>query len=278
MTITDQIKILNRKIMQNEAQYDLDRKAAKKSTLSSNNLDKYEYLTGEDLDLEPSTIEQAKFEYFPLGNIFNKGLNEDNKEEGLFKRLKNIEGKITGEKKKKNQNQLKLKINQPWSIKCLKKLCNSTGKIFLIKLVKDGKNIDYNNLLFKIKDVSIVKDADFLEEIGTLYNLLIYLLNNSLRIITSAQIEMDFFKARTVLGMTISNLKTDITDQSKEKKTKSFAEQENVLSIAETLLERRGELLDQFTKNNIISGDTKFFDAPKKIEKSTLKKTRRISF
>ena len=36
--------------MQNEAQYDSDRKAAKISALSSNNLDKYEYLTGEDLD------------------------------------------------------------------------------------------------------------------------------------------------------------------------------------------------------------------------------------
>ena len=59
MTITDQIKILNRKIMQNEAQYDLDRKAAKISALSSNNLDKYEYLTGENLGLKPSTIEQA---------------------------------------------------------------------------------------------------------------------------------------------------------------------------------------------------------------------------
>ena len=63
MTITDQIKILDRKITQNEAQYDLDRKAAKISTLSSNNMDKYEYLTGEDLDLRPSTVEQAKFEY-----------------------------------------------------------------------------------------------------------------------------------------------------------------------------------------------------------------------
>ena len=41
MTITDQIRILNRKIMQNEAQYYLDRKAAKISALSSNNLDKY---------------------------------------------------------------------------------------------------------------------------------------------------------------------------------------------------------------------------------------------
>ena len=43
MTVTDQTKILNRKIKQNEAQYDLDREAAKISALSSNNLDKYEY-------------------------------------------------------------------------------------------------------------------------------------------------------------------------------------------------------------------------------------------
>ena len=42
MTVTDQIKILNRKIKQNETQYDLDRKAAKMSALLSNNLDRYE--------------------------------------------------------------------------------------------------------------------------------------------------------------------------------------------------------------------------------------------
>ena len=53
MTVTDQIKILDRKIMQNETQYDLDRKAAKISALSSNNFDKYEYLTRGDLGLKP---------------------------------------------------------------------------------------------------------------------------------------------------------------------------------------------------------------------------------
>ena len=67
MTVTDQIKILNRKIKQNESQYDLDREAAEISALSSNNLDKYELLTGADLGLKPSTIEEAKFEYSPLG-------------------------------------------------------------------------------------------------------------------------------------------------------------------------------------------------------------------
>ena len=93
MTVTDQIKILNRKIKQNESQYDLDREAAKISALSSNNLDKYELLTGEDLNLKPSTIEQAKFEYSPLGKIFNKGLSEDDKKEGVLKGLKNIKDK-----------------------------------------------------------------------------------------------------------------------------------------------------------------------------------------
>ena len=58
MTVTDQIKILNRKIKQNEAQYDLDREAAKISPLSSKNFDKYEYLTGEDFGLMPSTVEK----------------------------------------------------------------------------------------------------------------------------------------------------------------------------------------------------------------------------
>ena len=84
MTVTDQIKILNRKIKQNEAEYDLDRKAAKISALSSSKLDKYEYLTGEDLNLKQSTVEQTKFEYSPSGRVFNKGLDEEGKKRRTF--------------------------------------------------------------------------------------------------------------------------------------------------------------------------------------------------
>ena len=109
MTVTDQIKILDKKIKQNEAQYDLDRKAAKISALSSNNLDKYEYLTGEDLNYKPSTVEQARFEYSLLGKFFNKGLKEEDKLEGLLKRLKNIEDK--------NEQQLKTIKNKNENIK-----------------------------------------------------------------------------------------------------------------------------------------------------------------
>ena len=85
--------------MQNEAQYDLDKKATKISQLSSNNLDKYELLTGEDLGLKPSTVEQANFEYSLLGKVFTKGLDKDDKKEGLLERLKNNEDK--------NEEQLK---------------------------------------------------------------------------------------------------------------------------------------------------------------------------
>ena len=110
MTVTDQIKILDRKIKQNESQYDLDREAAKISALSSNNLDKYELLTGEDLGLKPSTVEQAKFEYSPLRKIFNKGLKVDDKKEGPLKRLKNIEDKNKVKNKIENEDIIKSQI------------------------------------------------------------------------------------------------------------------------------------------------------------------------
>ena len=105
MTITDQIKILNRKIMQSEAQSDLSRKAAKISALSFNNLDKYEYLTDKDLGLKPSTIEQTIFEYSSLGKIFNKGLDHSDQKEGLLKRLKKIEDKNEELLKAKNKTE-----------------------------------------------------------------------------------------------------------------------------------------------------------------------------
>ena len=85
MTANDQIKMLDRKIKQNEGQYDLDRKAAIIPARSSKNLDEVEYLTDEDLGLKPSTVEQVKFEYSPLGKIFNKGLSEEDKKRRNFK-------------------------------------------------------------------------------------------------------------------------------------------------------------------------------------------------
>ena len=61
MTLIDEFKILDDKIKANKAQYDLDREAAKFSALSSKELDKYEYLIGEDLGYKPGVVEKVKF-------------------------------------------------------------------------------------------------------------------------------------------------------------------------------------------------------------------------
>ena len=56
-------------------------------------MDTFEYLTGEDLGYRPDPVQKAKFEYSPLGQVFNKELDSNEKQEGLLKRLKNIEDK-----------------------------------------------------------------------------------------------------------------------------------------------------------------------------------------
>ena len=67
MTIEDQIK-------DEKLQYDINREVAKISALSSGKIDKYEYLTGEEIlpSNQQQTIEQAKFTYSPLGKGFEK--------------------------------------------------------------------------------------------------------------------------------------------------------------------------------------------------------------
>ena len=84
MTLTDDTKFFDDKIKAKQAQCDLDWEAARISALSSNELDKFKYLTVEDLGYKSGVVEQAKFEYSRLGRVFNKGLKEDKKVEGLL--------------------------------------------------------------------------------------------------------------------------------------------------------------------------------------------------
>ena len=67
MTIEDQIK-------DEKLQYDINREAAKISAISSGEIDKYEYLTGEEIlpSNQQQIIEQAKFTYSPIGKAFEK--------------------------------------------------------------------------------------------------------------------------------------------------------------------------------------------------------------
>ena len=149
MTVTDQIKILDKKVKQNEAQYDLNKKAviisASSSSFSNDLVDKYEYLTGKDLGLKPSTIEQAKFEYSPLGKVFTKGLNKDDQKDGLFKRLENI----------KNSNSTQQQVIKDKGEQQLRELKNISKNKTLETISEIGrKNNEPNKILLDIKKIN----------------------------------------------------------------------------------------------------------------------------
>ena len=112
MTVKDQLIILDKKLKQNKADYDLYRQNAEISALSSRDLDNYKYLTGKDLQYKPNPLQNAKFEYSPLGQVFHKGLDSSERQEGLLKRLKNIEDKTDNQLKAikgQKNNQLNIK-------------------------------------------------------------------------------------------------------------------------------------------------------------------------
>ena len=59
MSVSEKIKAINDKIEQNKAQYDLDRENAKILSLSSGNIIKYEFLTGQDVLPEKDLLEKT---------------------------------------------------------------------------------------------------------------------------------------------------------------------------------------------------------------------------
>ena len=67
MTINDQIR-------DEKLQYDINRKAAEISVLSSDKINKYEYLSGKEIlpSNQQQIVEQAKFAYSPLAKAFEK--------------------------------------------------------------------------------------------------------------------------------------------------------------------------------------------------------------
>ena len=62
------------KIRDEKPQYNIKKEAAKISALSSGKIDKYEYLTGEEIlpSNQRQIIERAKFAFSPLGKAFEK--------------------------------------------------------------------------------------------------------------------------------------------------------------------------------------------------------------
>ena len=100
---------INDKIRNEKLQYDINREAAKISTLSSGKIHKYEYLTGQHiLPSNQPQIEQVKFTYSPLGKAFEKSIktikNQGKKQLEVLKDLTPKEQTKPFEDKSNNQS------------------------------------------------------------------------------------------------------------------------------------------------------------------------------
>ena len=125
MTLTDELKILDDKVKANQAQYDLGREAPKMSALSSKGLlEKYEYLTGEDLGHKTSVLEKTKFEYSPLGAVLADNV-----------------------KKKTNTNKVNVKKTQDQNL-----IYNSQHSFTKFKDIDEFKELSLDSMHKKLND------------------------------------------------------------------------------------------------------------------------------
>ena len=130
MTIEDQIK-------DEKLHYDINREAATISALSSGKLDKYEYLTGEEIlpSNQQQIIQQAKFNYSPLGKAIEK-------------QIKTI--KDQGEKQVVALEFLKDPDKKLTSIKYFIPTENLNPEIINEKRIEETeKNVDRNKMIYK---------------------------------------------------------------------------------------------------------------------------------
>ena len=165
MVRKEQNKILDAKIESNINQYKVDRLNAEISAFSSGDLNKYEFLRRIDLNYKPNALEQATFEFSPLGKTFSTGLNKtipNYQKEGVIKLLKDIKHSLSNRinippKSPPRDTKLnfdyinKIKENQE-----LNEIKKRIGRIFYMSdgILRDGINI--NKMLLEI-DYDIIK-------------------------------------------------------------------------------------------------------------------------
>ena len=137
MTIDDQIKY-------EKLQYDVNRDSAKISALSSGEFNKYEYLTGEDIlpSNKQQIIEQARFNYSPLGKAFEK-------------QIKTIEDQGQKQIKAIQDNRKRLVSNDDYKNKLLiskeKEIFKDIYNKRLDKIEELNNKIDYDNLKYVVE-------------------------------------------------------------------------------------------------------------------------------
>ena len=126
------------------------------------------------------------------------------------------------EKRKKPRKIVLLKDRLDYIFTKFSSSFKNTGKNYLIKLAKDEKKIDYNNWFFETDD-PVIKSFDLLENVGTLYDLLINLLNENENKLDSLNTQVYLTKIISKLKITIFEKIENITDKSEEEKKRNFS-------------------------------------------------------
>ena len=143
MTIEDQIK-------DEKLQYDINREAAKISALSSGKLDKYEYLTGEEIlpSNQQQIIQHTKFNYSPLRKALEKQVKtikyQGEKQVDALQSLKDSDKKLTQIK-----DFIPTENLNPEIINEIKRIEEIEKKIDRNKMVYKGTNKTYDFRNFK---------------------------------------------------------------------------------------------------------------------------------
>ena len=133
MTIEDQMR-------DEKLQYYINREAAKISVLSSGKIDKYEYLTGEEIlpSNQQQVIEQAKFTYFPLGKAFEKETKTiEDQEKKQIVALADLKSKEIKPKETKSNKYSDYFLNG------------------LAKIQESYKPVDFIDVIYNFKDLRI---------------------------------------------------------------------------------------------------------------------------
>ena len=148
MTTEDQIR-------DETPQYDINREAAKISALSSGKIDKYEYLTGEEIlpSNQQQIIEQAKFTCSPLGKAFEKQ-TKTIKDQGE-KQIKAIPDNKEHLVNINNDDDYKNKLLLSREREIFKNIYNKR----VDKIKELSKKIDYNNLKYAV--ISTGEESEF---------------------------------------------------------------------------------------------------------------------
>ena len=136
--------IIDDQIRDEKLQYDINREVAKISALSSGKIDKYEYLTGEEIlpSNQQHIIEQAKFTCSPLGKVFEKQIKTtENQGEKQVEALKRLEPKAIDSKSN----------NKP---SITKEIYNKILEERMDKVQEMSREIDFNNLIYHFKGPS----------------------------------------------------------------------------------------------------------------------------